>query len=160
MHTPKPFPGLFFALLVLLPSGCVQKSTHNRTLAELSAARIDQEEVVREYQTELARRDQREARLRGQLEDLQGEADGLIEELGVARRETLQVQDQLSECQLESQRARDLMNAQGAEAQRLRGRLDQLAAIEEEIRERNRMAAKRVIAELHVHHGNVTVRHR
>ena len=139
MHTPKPLLGLFFALLVLPPSGCVQKSTHNRTLAELSAARIDQEEVVREYQTELSRREQREARLRGQLEDLQGEADRLIEELGLARRETLQVQDQLSECQLESQRARDLMNAQGAEAQRLRGRLDQLAAIEEEIRERNRI---------------------
>ena len=139
MRTPKPLSGLWFVLLVLVPSGCVQKSTHNRTLEELSAARVDQEELVQEYQTELARRDQREARLRGQLEDLQGEADGLIEELGVARRETIQVQDQLSECQLESQRARDLMNAQGAEAQRLRGRLDQLAAIEEEIRERNRI---------------------
>ncbi len=39
----------------------------------------------------------------------------------------------------ESQRARDLLNAQGAEAQRLRGRLDQLSAIEAEIRERNRI---------------------
>jgi chemotaxis protein MotB len=108
-------------------------------LDELSTARADHEQMVRDFERELARRDDREARMRGQLEDLQEEADRLIEELGDSRRETLRVQDQLAECQLEAERARDLMDAQGAEAQRLRGRLDQLAAIEEEVRERNRI---------------------
>jgi chemotaxis protein MotB len=73
------------------------------------------------------------------LEDLQGEIDSRIEELGVSRRETIRVQEQLSEAELEAKRARDLLNTQGVEAQRLRGRLDQLAAIEAEIRERNRI---------------------
>ncbi len=139
MYTLNPVVGLVAAFPLLLSAGCVQKSTHNRTLGELSAARADQEELAEEYQMELDRRDEREARLRDQFENLEEEADRLIEELGESRRETLRVQDQLSECQLESERARDLVSAQGAEAQRLRGRLDQLAAIEEEVRERNRI---------------------
>jgi len=125
-------------LLILMPA-CVQKSTHNRTLDELAAARATQEQSAEDYETELARRDEREARLRNQLEDLQGEADRLIEDLGTSRRETIRAQDQVMEAELEAQRLRDLLNAQGAESQRLRGRLDQLSAIEEEIRERNRI---------------------
>ncbi|MBT8396084.1 MAG: OmpA family protein [Gemmatimonadetes bacterium] len=137
MNTFKPRSILLTAGLSLSLVGCVQKSTHNRTLEELSAARMTQEEMTEEFRQELERRDERETRMRSQLADLEGEAGRLIEELGVSRRETLRVQDQLSECELEAQRARDLLNAQGAEAQRLRGRLDQLAAIEQEIRERN-----------------------
>ncbi len=132
--------GLLVATLLLFSQGgCVQKSTHNRTLEELSTARADQEEMAEEYQRELARRDEREARLQGRIDGMQAETDRLIEELGTSRRETLRVQEQLGECQLEIERARDLVNIQGAEAQRLRGRLDQLAAIEEEVRERNRI---------------------
>jgi chemotaxis protein MotB len=123
----------------MFQSGCVQKSTHNRTLEELSTTRADLEEMAAEYQRELARRDDREARLQTRIDGLQTETDRLIEELGTSTRETLRVQEQLSECQLEIERARDLVNVQGAEAQRLRGRLDQLAAIEEEVRERNRI---------------------
>lgn len=134
-----PVLGLVAMTPLLLSPGCVQKSTHSRTLEELSAARVGQEEMTAEFRREMSRRDEREARLRGQMEDLQEEMDNRIEELGVARRETIRVQDQLSECQMEAQRAGDLLNAQGAEAQRLRGRLDQLAAIEAEIRERNRI---------------------
>ena len=132
--------GLLVAATMLLgQAACVQKSTHNRTLEELSTARADQEEMTAEFQRELARRDERETRLQGRIDGLQGEVDRLIEELGVARRGTLGVEEQLAECRLEAQRARDLMNVQGAEAQRLQGRLDQLAAIEEEVRERNRI---------------------
>jgi len=40
---------------------------------------------------------------------------------------------------METQRSRNLVDARGAEAQRLQGRLDQLAAIEAEVRERNRI---------------------
>jgi chemotaxis protein MotB len=139
VYTLKPLVGLFATLLLLFLPSCVQKGTHNRTLQELSSARADQDQLAEEFQRELARRDERETRLRGQLEDLQAEADRLIEDLGASRRETIRTQEQLAESQLDAQRARDLLNAQGAEAQRLRGRLDQLAAIEEEIRERNRI---------------------
>jgi len=131
-------PGLVLAGLFLL-SGCVTKGTHNQTLGDLADARAEQEEITEEYQRELARRDDREARLREQMDDLQVEADRLIEELGNSRRETIRVQEQLSEAQMETQRSRDLVNARGAEAQRLQGRLDQLAAIEAEVRERNRI---------------------
>ena len=139
MRTFKVLPGTLAILLLLLQAACVQKSTHNRTLEELSSARADQERLAEDFQRQSDRRDERDARLRGQMEDLQTEADRLIEDLGASRRETIRVQEQLAESQLEAQRARDLLNAQGAEAQRLRGRLDQLAAIEEEVRERNRI---------------------
>ncbi len=139
MYALKPLGGLFAILVLLLLPACVQKSTHNRTLQELSSARAGQEQLAEELQRELARRDVREARLKGQLEGLQAEADRLIEDLGASRRETIRTQEQLSEAELDAQRARNLLNAQGAESQRLRGRLDQLAAIEEEIRERNRI---------------------
>ncbi len=139
MYTLKPGGMLLAALVPLSLVGCVQKSTHNRTLEELSAARLTQEELNEEFRRELERRDDRESRLQSRIDGLQTDADQLIEQLGTSRRETLRVQERLSECQLEAQRNQDLMSAQGAEAQRLRGRLDQLAAIEEEIRERNRI---------------------
>jgi len=126
-------------LISLSVSGCVKKGTHNRTLEELAAARADQEQLLEDYQQELARRDEREARLRSQLEGDQAETARIIEELGQARREILRTQDQLAEAELETERARGLLDAQGVEAQRLRGRLDQLSAIEAEVRERNRI---------------------
>jgi chemotaxis protein MotB len=131
--------GLVLAGLFLTTGGCVKKGTYNRTLAELSSTQAEKEQVMEEYQEELARRDDREARLRSQIQEIQEETDRLIEELGNARRETLQVQAQLAEAQLEAQRARDMVSARGAEAQRLQGRLDQLAAIEAEVRERNQI---------------------
>jgi chemotaxis protein MotB len=88
---------------------------------------------------ELARRDEREARLREQIATLQRETDRLIEDLGTARRELLLAQEDLSAARLEASRVANLLSAQGAEAQRLRGRLDQLSSIEQEIRERNRI---------------------
>jgi chemotaxis protein MotB len=130
---------LVAAGLLLLQPGCVKKGTHNRTLQELSSARTEQERSVEEYQRELSRREDREARLRGQLDGLQTETDRIIAELGDSKRAALRVQEQLDESRLGAQRARDLLNAQGAEAQRLQGRLDQLSAIEAEIRERNRI---------------------
>jgi chemotaxis protein MotB len=131
--------GLVLAGLLLTTGGCVKKGTYNRTLAELSSTQAEKEQAMEEYQEELARRDDREARLRSQIQEIQQETDRLIEELGNARRETLQVQAQLAEAQLEAQQARDMVSARGAEAQRLQGRLDQLAAIEAEVRERNQI---------------------
>ena len=139
MRAFGPPLGLLVLIPALLASGCVKKSTHQRTLDELTSTQTRQEQLSEEMAGELQRRDQRETRLRSQLEDLQREMDARIEELGNSRRETIRAQEQLAEAQLEAQRARDLLNAQGVEAQRLRGRLDQLSAIEAEIRERNRI---------------------
>jgi chemotaxis protein MotB len=108
-------------------------------LAELSSTQAEKEQVVEEYQAELARRDDREARLRSQIQEIQQETDRVIEELGNARRENIRVQEQLAEAQMEAQRARDMVSARGEEALRLQGRLDQLAAIEAEVRERNQI---------------------
>ncbi len=139
MRIARTMGVLVAAGLLLLQPGCVKKGTHSRTLQELSSARTEQEQSTEEYQRELSRREDREARLRGQLDGLQTETDRIIAELGDSKRAALRVQEQLDESRLGAQRARDLLNAQGAEAQRLQGRLDQLSAIEAEIRERNRI---------------------
>ena len=80
--TSKLMGGLVVAFLLLAPAGCVKKGTHNRTLQELSSVQTDHEELTREYETELTRRDEREARLREQLAGLQAEANGLVDALG------------------------------------------------------------------------------
>lgn len=125
--------------MALLLAGCVKKSTHEQTLDQLSGARAQTAELEERMAAEIQRRDDREARLREQIDGLQGEINRLIEELGMARRETLRTQELLTEARLEAQRLETLLSARGAEAQRLQSRLDQLSAIEAEIRERNRI---------------------
>ncbi len=136
---PSTLTRLSAALLLMLTSGCVRSSTHQRALDELASARNRQEEITADYEAEIARREEREARLRRQIDDLQGEVEDLIDQLGNSRRETVRAEDALDQAEIETQRLRNLLDTQGAEAQRLRGRLDQLSAIEAEIRERNRI---------------------
>ena len=125
---------------LLLPmAGCVKKSTHRLTLDQLDAARAEQAETTARMETELARRDERETRLRSQMDDLQAEIDRLIEDLGMARRDNLRTQAELEEARLEAQRLQTLLSARGAQAQELQARLNQLSAIEQEIRERNQI---------------------
>lgn len=125
------------AALLLVPAGCVKKSTHENALDEMADARARAEELDQRMTTELERRDQRELRLREQLDDLRTEIDRLIEDLGIAQRETLRKQEELNQVRLEAQRLQTLLSARGAQAQQLQARLDQLAAVEQEIRERN-----------------------
>jgi chemotaxis protein MotB len=108
-------------------------------LDQLDAARAEQVRLTEEMETELQRRDERERRLRDQLEDLQAEMDRLIEDLGMCRRDNLRTDAELEEARLETQRLQTLLSAQGAQAQQLQMRLDQLSAIEREIRERNQI---------------------
>jgi len=126
-------------VLLISLSGCVRSSTHEQTLSELSSSRTQHEDMVAGFEAELERRDDREARLMSQMEDLESEMNRLIEETGQARRETNRVGEQLIQSQLEADRLGSLLDTRGAEAQRLQGRLAQLSAIEEEIRERNRI---------------------
>ena len=128
---------LLGAALLVVPTGCVKKSTHQNALDQLADARARTEELDQRIATELERRDQRELRLRKQLDDLRAEIDRLIEELGISQRETLRKQEDLNQVRLEAQRLQTLLSARGAQAQQLQARLDQLAAVEQEIRERN-----------------------
>jgi len=125
--------------LLFLAGGCVKKGTHERTLGDLAASRAQEKELSARMQTELERRDEREVRLREQLVDLQKEIDRLIEDLGISRRETIRREEGRDEARLEAQRLQILLSARGAQAQQLQARLDQLAAIEQEIRERNQI---------------------
>jgi len=137
---PRPTPIRALLLLSLLPlGGCVKKSTHEVTLDQLAAARQDRADLAERMEAEIQRRDEREARLRGQLDDLQGEIDRLIEDLGGCRRENLRTDAELEESRLEAQRLQTLLSAQGAQARQLQDRLNQLSAIEQEIRERNQI---------------------
>jgi len=132
-------PALLVMSLLLPLSGCVKKSTHEVTLDQLDAARTEQAELAARMETELERRDDREARLRTQIEDLEAEIDRLIEDLGMSRRGNLRAEAELDEARLEAQRLQTLLSAQGAQAQQLQFRLNQLSAIEQEIRERNQI---------------------
>ncbi len=137
--TRPAIASIFLFLLVLPLTGCVKRSTHQRTMDELAQAQRGKQDLAARLASEMARRDEREARLRDQIAGLQREADRLIEDLGTARRELILAQEDLAAAQTESSRLAHLLSARGAEAQRLRGRLDQLSSIEREIRERNRI---------------------
>ncbi|MGD8362343.1 MAG: OmpA family protein [Gemmatimonadota bacterium] len=139
MSRPRFIPAPVLLCLLLPLAGCVKKSTHQVTLDQLEAARRDRVELAERMETEIQRRDEREVRLRGQLEDLQGEIDRLIEDLGTCRRENLRTDAELEESRLEAQRLQTLLSAQGAQAQQLQSRLNQLSSIEQEIRERNQI---------------------
>lgn len=137
---PYTRPGLTFVLaLALSAAGCVKKGTHQEALDQLENARLEAEDLAARTQTELERREAREERLQGQLEGLQEEVNRLIEELGMKDREILRREEDREEARLEVQRLQTLLNARGAQAQQLQARLDQLAAVEQEIRERNRI---------------------
>lgn len=125
------------ACLLLVTAGCVKKSTHENALDQLAEARAQEEELAERMDAELERRDQREARLRDQMADLEAEINRLIEELGMQERETLRKEQEITEIRLEAERLQTLLSARGAQAQQLQERLDQLAAVEQEIRERN-----------------------
>lgn len=124
---------------LLFLSGCVKKSTHESALDQLDAARARQADLASQMESELQRRDERELRLRDQLEDLQAEIERLIEDLGTSRRENLRTEAELEDTRLEAQRLQTLLSAQGAQSQQLQARLNQLSAIEQEIRERNQI---------------------
>jgi len=135
----SPIRLLALTALLLPIFGCVKKSTLQLSLDRLDAAHQERGELETRMATELKRRDERELRLRGQLDDLQEEIDILIEDLGMSRRETLRTGEQMEETRLEAQRLQALLNARGAQAQQLQARLSQLSAIEREIRERNQI---------------------
>ncbi len=134
-------PVLLFGTLALalLPSACVRSGTYDEAMNDLRAARSQVEAYRDQLEEERNRAAKREARLRDRIREMEGELEGRIEELGMARREYLRAQERITELDLEIQRLNNLLNATGAEAQQLQNRLDQLAAIEAEVRETRRI---------------------
>ncbi len=137
---PKSRLVLPLLLLPLLASGCVRRSTHE---AALAAARD-------EYVALQERSDEREAELQREIESIEREKARVEAELR-ERIETLerdqrmleslrsQANDRFNQARTEIERLETLLNRQGSEYQALQERLDQLSAIEREIRERNRI---------------------
>jgi chemotaxis protein MotB len=119
---------LALVLLVPLASACVRRSTYRVALADLDQARAVQEDL----RAELRRQGEVEDSLRAVIADLERQIDSLEE-----RRRNLS--ERLDLAADEVHRLEVLLSERGAEYRTLQERLESLAAIEEEVRERNRI---------------------
>ena len=116
----------------VLSSGCVKSSTHNRTLDLLAqtqghAARLDQE-------LQAARAEQEATRTR-----MEAELAQVRSELERTQQRIAQLSSEVLTAENEANRLGTLLNQQGEAAALLRNRLQSLSALEQEIRERNRI---------------------
>ena len=123
---------LTLLFLATTATGCVKSSTHNRTLGllaqeEARAQRLtDELEAVRE---QAARTEER----------LQAELERNGEMLAAREQRIMELGEEIRELENEVNRLSTLLNQRGDEAALLRSRLDGMAALEQEIRERNRI---------------------
>ena len=135
--------GWTLLLTLLLPlSGCVKKSTHEVVLADLARARAQGAELT----DRVAQQEAREAELGRELRVLQetetqlrrriGEVERDVRTLEVLRAEAV---DGLNTTRSEVDRLQLLLSRRGSEYEALREQLSTLRAIEEEIRDRNRI---------------------
>jgi chemotaxis protein MotB len=115
--------------LALTSTACVKSSTHNRTLTQLAESQARATQLDRDLAATRAERDQTTARLEGELERTQQTLNARITELG----------EDIIDIENEKNRLETLLNQRGDEATLLRGRIDALAALEQEVRERNRI---------------------
>ena len=135
-----PVPTVLCLAALAAPfGGCVKSSTHNRTLDLLSRAegrseRLSREleEARREHEDATARHGRELTAVRSELERTARELEARERELGALRQEALVLEN-------ENRRLSTLLNQRGDEATLLRRRLAALAALEEEVRERNRI---------------------
>lgn len=119
---------LAIALLVPIASGCVRRSTYRTALADLDAARAVQEDL----RAELRRQSEVGDSLRAVIADLE-------RQMGDLERRRVELAGRLDAAAEEVHRLEVLLSERGAEYATLQERLEALAAIEEEIRERNRI---------------------
>lgn len=121
-----------FAILALTLGGCVTKGTHNATLGELDSAWTS----IDELRAEVERREQVEAELRADL----AEAVRAREESEAAlQAEITRLQSALTQSGSEIRRLETALGQRGSEYRQLQQRLASLSAIEQEIRDRNRI---------------------
>jgi len=136
---PHRIPILASLVLASALSGCVKKSTYRGVVDQLEDSRtqraqLDAEMRRRADEAEAARqrweatRDSLEAR----VAELQADSTDLD-------RRRVQAESHFEEARGEVHRLEVLMDERGSEYRRLQQRLDQLAAVEREVRERNRI---------------------
>ena len=113
-------------------SGCVRASTHNRVLDRLRESERRTEQLSQDLDSTAARLERDRARMQSELERTAAELEARQRELDGLREELRTLEN-------ENYRLGTLLNQRGDEAALLRGRLEQLSAIEQEIRERNRI---------------------
>ncbi len=131
-----------FSLLVLPLGACVTKGTHNTTLGELSVARsgieqleadvAERDRAAAQLRDELATASRTEASLRQEIAQLEAEVARLENE--VARLDALQRRTRSDVLRLET-----ALGERGSEYRQLQQRLASLSAIEQEVRDRNRI---------------------
>ena len=115
-------------ILVLLSSACVKRSTYRVALADLADAHTVQDDL----RTDLVRQGEVEDSLRGVMADLRDE----IERLEQRRRD---LEGRLQSAADEVHQLEVVLSARGAEYDLLQERLQSLAAVEQEVRDRNRI---------------------
>lgn len=124
---------LTLALLPLLATACVKKSTHEATLADLAGARGDNAALRDEIRTLEARlADERAAR-----DSLEAVLQARIQELNETERRRQIASERFEEARAEVYRLETLLLERGSEYESLQRRLQSLRAVEREVRERN-----------------------
>jgi chemotaxis protein MotB len=126
-------------VLVLAPSACVKKSTHELTLANLARARSEQDDLRAQIAADAARRDREEANLRSEIESLQARLVETQAQLERTERLRAQAEERFTEARAEIDRLELIQTERGEEYRRLQQRIQTLGAIEREVRERNRI---------------------
>ena len=126
-------------VLALGLTGCVKKSTYRSALDALEDSRSQRSDLEAEMQrraeaAEAARRSWEATRdsLEGRIAELKADSTDLD-------RGRAEATSRFEEARAEVHRLETLMDERGSEYRRLQQRLDQLAAVEREVRERNRI---------------------
>jgi chemotaxis protein MotB len=115
-------------LLVALSSACVKRSTYRVALADLA----DSHTVQDELRSDLQRQGEVEDSLRDVMADLRGEIERL-------ERRRADLEGSLQSAADEVHRLEVVLSERGAEYDALQERLQALAAVEQEVRDRNRI---------------------
>ncbi len=138
-----PRSPVWLALALLAPlAGCVKKSTHEVALADLAGARAEGESL----RDQVARQETREAELEAELVELGRREERLDSRIEALEREVRTLEDLRAEAvtglnttRSEVERLQLLLTQRGSEYEALREQLSTLRAIEEEVRDRNRI---------------------
>jgi chemotaxis protein MotB len=130
------FPALLF-------SGCVKKSSHQQVLDQFAQARADHETLASGLREQLEARDGEISELRAAAESEASRRNAreaeLNQEIADAREQRSRIEGYFEEARTEVHRLEVLLSERGEDFRRLQSRLNSMAAVEREQRERNRI---------------------
>ncbi|HZD04137.1 MAG TPA: OmpA family protein [Longimicrobiales bacterium] len=143
MHRSRTTLSLAATALLWALQGCVTKGTHQAALNDLARARETHEQYVERMQAGRATRDEEAAAAAREHEAteraLRTRIDSLEAEKAALEERVAELRSWYQEAQGEVHRLEVVMGERGEEYQRLQERLRNLAAVESEVRERNRI---------------------